>query len=213
MEEIWKPIPNYEGFYEVSNKGRIRSLMKGIIMKPYTQNSGYYFIRLYKNGVCVGKTVHRIVASTFIENPDNLPMINHKDAAKTNNCVENLEWCTPKQNAQHAAKLGLCGKRSWTDEQRREVAERQSRLLSGRKHTPEHVEKVASQLRGRKHPDLDLSFYLKVKCLETGEIFKSMEQAAKWEGCSRAYMYERVRHQTRKVINHTFEVIGGGRLK
>lgn len=213
MEEIWKPIPNYEGSYEVSNKGRIRSLNKGIILKPYVQNNGYLVVRLHKKGVCVGKTVHRIVASAFIENPDNLPMINHKDAIKTNNNVENLEWCTACQNMRHAWDLGLIRKREWTDEQRREVAERQSRLLSGRKHTPEHVEKVAAASRGRKYPDWDRDFYLKVRCLETGEIFKSMEQAAKWEGCSRAYMYERVRHQPRKVINHTFEVIGGGRLK
>ncbi len=213
MEEIWKPIPNYEGSYEVSNKGRIRSLNKGIILKPYVQNNGYYVIRLHKNGVCVGKTVHRIVASTFIDNPLSLPEVNHKDGIKTNNDVQNLEWCTREQNVAHALTLGTYGKRRWTEEQRREVAERQSRLLSGRKHTPEHVEKVAAASRGRKHPDWDRDFYLKVRCLETGEIFKSMEQAAKWEGCSRSYMYERVRHQPRKVINHTFEVIGGGRLK
>ena len=96
--EYWKPIPGYEE-YEVSNFGRVRSLKFGKvrILKP-GKTKGYLFVRLYKNHISKKFTVHRLVAMAFIPNPNNLPMINHKDECKTNNIPENLEWCDASYN-------------------------------------------------------------------------------------------------------------------
>jgi len=110
-EEIWKPIKGYEGLYEVSSWGRVRSLdrwvnkknglksfHKGRIRKLNNLKNGYLVAHLVKKCKPEPYYVHRLVAQAFIENPDNLPIINHKDEVKTNNHVENLEWCTHSYN-------------------------------------------------------------------------------------------------------------------
>lgn len=94
MEETWKDIKDYEGMYQVSNLGRVKSLKKNIILKMNKCSSGYYNVSFWKNGKEKKKLIHRLVAEAFLDNPDNLPVINHKDENKTNNSVENLEWCT-----------------------------------------------------------------------------------------------------------------------
>lgn len=106
MEEIWKPIAGYKNSYEVSSKGRVRSLARVIYRKngrkqfikeklitPADNGKGYYRVRLAKNGKNTAYAVHRLVASSFIPNPKEFPEINHKDENKSNNFVENLEWC------------------------------------------------------------------------------------------------------------------------
>ena len=97
MEEVWKDIEGYEGLYEVSNFGRIKSLRTGKIMKP-SINRGYLKCILQNDGKYKMYYVHRLVIQTFIPNPDNLPEVNHKDEDKTNNKVDNLEWCDHKYN-------------------------------------------------------------------------------------------------------------------
>ena len=99
-EEIWCPINGYEGLYDVSDKGRVRSLKFGKerILKPLRNTCGYLQVCLCKNGEIKQCLVHRIVAQTFNPNPDNLTEVNHKDENKTNNSVQNLEWCDRKYN-------------------------------------------------------------------------------------------------------------------
>lgn len=97
--EIWKQIKDYEGLYEISSCGRVRN-RKGMILKPSITRTGYPHISLSKNGI---KTfnVHRLVAEAFVPNPNNLPIINHKDENRENNTIENLEWCTYSYNASY----------------------------------------------------------------------------------------------------------------
>ena len=98
--ETWKPIAGYEGLYEVSDLGRIKSLKYGKekIMKPQKINNGYLLVELYKDGHKKQKYVHRLVADAFIQNPNNLETVNHKDEVKTNNAASNLEWMTKRDN-------------------------------------------------------------------------------------------------------------------
>jgi hypothetical protein len=111
--ENWKSIEGYEGLYEISDVGQVRSLdkiipypngskrlYKGKIIKPAIHN-GYYAVTLHKNGFKKTLKIHRLVATHFIPNPQNLPCVNHKDENKLNNHVENLEWCTIKYNSNY----------------------------------------------------------------------------------------------------------------
>lgn len=154
MEEIWKDIPSYEGYYQVSNLGNFRSLPRVIRYKnngtrnylakrllTETTKDNYQRITLMKEGVKTRYQAHRLVALAFIPNPENKPCINHIDGNKSNNVVTNLEWCTPSENMTHADNTGL-------------------RDMS--KHHPSNAKKI--------------------KCLETGEIFVSYYQAIKWLG-------------------------------
>ena len=108
MKEEWKPIKGYEGLYEVSNMGRVKSLHYGKerIMSTPDDSSGYKRVKLTKQ-ITKGKQVHRLVAEAFIPNPMNLLVVNHLDGDKHNNCVSNLEWCSNKENTNHAIKTGL----------------------------------------------------------------------------------------------------------
>lgn len=101
MEEIWKPINNYESFYLISNLGRIKSLKKNIVLKNLTHNHGYLSISLKSK--CF--LIHRLVGIHFIPNPENKPCVNHKDGNKQNNYVENLEWVTYSENEKHACRV------------------------------------------------------------------------------------------------------------
>lgn len=106
MDEIWKDIKGYEGLYQVSNWGRIKSIRFGKerIMKLCPDRYGYLYIVLYKNNIKKAYRVHRLVAEAFIDNTDNLPCVNHKDENKQNNNVENLEWCDAKYNLNYGTR-------------------------------------------------------------------------------------------------------------
>lgn len=112
QEEIWRPVKGYEGLYEVSNRGRVRSVdrwvtgkdgkkyfYKGQTLKPRVDEDGYLLVTLSRNGKKRTFQVHRLVAETWIGNPDGKPEVNHLDEDKTNNDVLNLEWTTRKENA------------------------------------------------------------------------------------------------------------------
>lgn len=105
--EIWKDIEGFEGLYQVSNMGRVRSLdrvdlqgrrLKGKVLADKHNNRGYHTIDLCRDGNIEYKLIHRLVATVFLDKPDNLPQVNHKDENKENNAVSNLEWCSALYN-------------------------------------------------------------------------------------------------------------------
>ena len=105
--ENWKAIAEYEGLYEVSDLGRVKSLgndksRKEKILKPQKDTGGYLLVSLYKDGHKKQLLVHRLVAEAFIKNPNNLETINHKDEDKTNNTVSNLEWMSREDNVAYS---------------------------------------------------------------------------------------------------------------
>lgn len=116
--EIWKPIKEYEGLYEISNYGNVRSLdkqinakngslrtIKGKLLKAKIDKDGYLLIGLTKDNIQKYFRIHRLVALTFIDNPNNLPLVNHIDENKQNNAVDNLEWCTTKYNNTYGSRM------------------------------------------------------------------------------------------------------------
>lgn len=146
IEVVRKPIKGYEGYYEVDPFGRVYSVdrvisvddngrtynkpLKGKQMKQSMHTKGYKTVSLTKDSKTKTMFVHRLVAETFIDNPDNLPFINHKDEDKTNNFVDNLEWCTNEYNLNYGT-----------------ARKRQSRALKGKKHTKEHNEKISKGVK------------------------------------------------------------------
>ena len=115
--EIWKDIENYEGKYQVSDLGRVRSLERDIYYQNGTihhlkekmlvqriDKYGYMRVNLYLNGKIKTILTHRLVAEAFIPNPENKPQINHRDEVKTNNVVENLEWCSAQENVNYGTR-------------------------------------------------------------------------------------------------------------
>lgn len=122
MKEIWKDISGYEGLYQVSNMGRVRSVdkyvqnhskfnfKKGQLKKLRPKDNKYLIVDLYKSNKPKTCYVHRLVAFAFIDNPLNKETVNHIDGNVQNNCVDNLEWATPSEQNYHFYALGLKSK-------------------------------------------------------------------------------------------------------
>ncbi len=167
MNEIWKPIAGYEGCYEVSNLGRVRSLeryvpskcgscriVRASDVKQRLSNKGYFRVYLCVSQVRKWKYVHRLVAEAFIPNPNNYPCVNHKDENPKNNCVDNLEWCTYSYNRNYGT-----------------LPERLYKARKGQKHSDETKRKMSETRRGRK-----LSEYHKQRIREGLAARKLMRQ-------------------------------------
>ena len=109
--EIWKDIKGYPD-YQISNLGRVWSKKRQIYLKPHKNNSGYLSVVIPSiNGKYKGELIHRLVALTFIDNPDNLPCVNHKDEDKENNSASNLEWCDRSYNINYGSRNEKAGKK------------------------------------------------------------------------------------------------------
>lgn len=143
---VRKPVAGYEGYYEVDQFGRVFSCdrvvsvddnsrkydkpLRGKQMKQSMHDKGYKIVSLTRDGKTKTCFVHRLVAEAFIPNPDNLPMVNHKDEDKTNNFLENLEWCTASYNRTYG-----------------KAVERHAKKIRGIPHTEEHNKKISESLK------------------------------------------------------------------
>lgn len=106
MTEIWKNIEGYEGKYQVSNLGQVKSMIgQEKVLHPKKHRNGHLQIGLHKDKKRKTMYIHRLVAQAFIPNPDNLPCVNHKDENPNNNNVDNLEWCTQKYNCNYGTRV------------------------------------------------------------------------------------------------------------
>jgi len=154
-KEVWKDVLDYEGHYKVSNLGRIKSLERVVqtkrgkrlvherILKPeVSKSTGYAYVNLHKDGKLKHSTVHRIVALSFIENPNDLPMVNHKDENRLNNSVDNLEWITNDDNLRYsdAWHKGVNNRRDYKSS---------GNPFYGKHHTDEVKEKCGNATRGK----------------------------------------------------------------
>ena len=149
--EVWKDIPGYETLYQVSNFGRVKSYerngTKGGILKPTKNKLGYMRIGLSKSNKKNYFSVHRLVALTFIPNPYNLPIINHKNEIKHDNRVENLEWCTHEYNNNYGTikqKISKSLKGKYSGE---------NHNWYGKHHTEETKIKISESHKGKKHTE------------------------------------------------------------
>lgn len=172
VEEIWKDIEEYKGRYQVSNLGRVRSLdrisvqhkhfgdvfrpIKGKIMSNTIGKRGYAYVHLCNENNARNNSIHRLVAQAFIPNPNNLPCINHKDENKTNNNVENLEWCTYSYNnsyGTHSERISLANKGKHRSA---EARKKYSEARKGKHLSEETKKKLSKMNKGEKNPNYGL---------------------------------------------------------
>lgn len=155
-EEIWKDVKGFEGYYKVSSFGRILGLKRKYsgehFMSPALDSQGYLVVCLRKPGYKGNKKVHRLVAEAFLPNPNNLPEVNHKDEDKTNNNLDNLEWCTSKYNINYGfgiqrriETIAKNGGRIQTEETRQKIREK----AIGRCHSEETRKKMSISQKKR----------------------------------------------------------------
>ena len=179
MAELWKAIPGYEGYYEASTEGRIRSVdreytnsrgavrvVDGRVLSPTTTRCGYNLVALYLKKKRRDLLVHRLVAETFVQNPAGAPEVNHKDGNKQNNSADNLEWCTQSENLRHRYRALNC------------------QPCDG----------------GQSKP---------VRCIETGRVYASGREAARAVGCAQSHISASVRNPRRGWRGLHFEFAGG----
>ena len=171
MNEIWKDIQGYEGLYQVSNLGRVRN-SKNKLMKTYLRN-GYCRIDLSKEGKRSKHSIHRLVATTFIPNPENKPQVDHINTVRNDNRVDNLRWVTPKENMNNPITRNKIVEITSSEEFRVKMSK---------------IGKGKPNIKNRK----------KIVCITTGKEFNSVEEGAKFYNMHASSLSYNLRGKTKR---------------
>lgn len=180
-EEVWKPVKDYEGLYEVSNLGRVRSLdrkvrggvrvYKGKIRRLMRNWDGYLRVALTKDGNAKVFFVHRLVSMAFIPNPEGKSQVNHIDGVKSNNVLENLEWVSASENGLHAYATGLS--------------------------------KISEESKSRRIK----AWSKRVRCIDDGNTFDQIKMAAEYYGLSASGICHTLSGKQKTTGGRRFEYI------
>lgn len=190
MKEIWKDIKDYENHYQISNFGNIKSLKdgKGKMLKLKKGKNGYLYTNLSKNGKVKTYTVHKLVAQTFILNPENKPEIDHINTVRNDNRVENLRWVTRKENNNNLL-----------------TKEKMSNAHEGKKLSEECKKKLSEIRKGLNNPTARA-----VVCLENGIVYSTITQCAEELGLSTSNITKVCRKKRRATGGYHFKYEEGG---
>ena len=193
---VWKPIKGYEGLYEVSNLGQVRSLDRIVIhknekkikynskiLKGYINNRGYLKVKLSKNKIAKLHSVHRLTIEAFKLNKNNLPYVDHIDTNQLNNRIFNIRWVTPKENMNNPITLEKRKGRKHTEETKKKM----SKSKKGKIFSEETKKKMSESHKGKKHSEeakkkmsnIKNSYKKKVLWIETNIIYDSIVQCSK----------------------------------
>ena len=200
--EEWKKIEDFEN-YSVSENGEIRNDKTGRVLKPRYYN-GYQLVSLSKNGKVKKFKVHRLVAEEFIPNPDNKPCVDHINTVRDDNRVENLRWCTCKENCNNPLTKNKRKGKHHSEETKQKISEAhkgENNYWYGKHHSEEHKQKMSKRMSGENNPNYGKQLSeehkqkiseancgenhpqaRKIICITTGEIFDYIKQASKKYG-------------------------------
>lgn len=189
MSKLWSPIDFGGGKYFISNDGEVKSIVANKNLATQVQNSGYKLVHLHHHGQRKAHLVHRLVAIAFIPNPDNKPLVNHKDGNKLNNHYSNLEWVTLIENMQHAQVTGLMDNKNACASKRMSVI--------GKEYGAMNKERLLTLNKERRRPVIQLSL--------TGEFIKE------WPSV-RSIRESKVAVNVGKVLKGEYKQAGGYKL-
>lgn len=228
--EIWKDIDGFPG-YQVSSFGRVKNKTSGLILKCVEdKQTGYLRVNLWKNGIGSTKNVHRLVAESFIENPKNKRLVNHKDCNKSNNNISNLEWATDSENMKHAFENGLC-------ENTRKSARIQQEKLSKMPRTQRQIEaarenivqvnkrpktekqievarkNINSQICRERAKESHYNRHPPIRLIETGEVFRSQRELANKLGIDESGICDCLHGRRNVFAGYHFEYVKENDIK
>ena len=186
---IKKDLPGYEGLYQITDDGRVYSLISNKFLKEGINNKGYHKVELYKNKIKKTMLVHRLVAMVFLENPnpEKFNQVNHKNGNKNKNDVSNLEWCDQFYNMKHASENNLL-----KDQRGKKLSkETKLKMSKTRKGHPATYHKKVAQI----NPDTN----------EIIKIFNSTYDAAKEIGCHHTSISEVCRHKNNRITTKGYK--------
>ena len=193
IEEVWKPVLGFENSYKVSNIGNVFSIKNNKVLSLWKDKDGYHRCNLKSKGKAKQASVHRLVAESFIMNPNNKTQINHKNAIRSDNRVENLEWCSCAENQRYKYALGY--------KPSKEVIQKMQEGHLKRISKPEEKEKMALLCKNR--------FSVKVLDITTGIVYSSQAEAAKSLNLSQGNISSVCLGKRKSVKGHIFKFAEG----